>query len=793
MRVPFEWLREFVDLKLSPDDLADKLTMAGTEVSAIEFHGKGITGVVVGKIKAIEPHHKAPDLFVLQVDIGTKIIQVITNVKNLKIGDKVPIAKEGAKLAQDIKVEKRELHGIESFGMLCSTAHLGLSEIHEVMILDKDAPVGQDIKNVLGVKGVILDVDVLPNRGDLQSIVGIAREVSTILKKKLKINKLKIKESDVKKVQVKVQVKDEDLCPRYTARIIEGIKVAESPEWLKARLIACGLRPINNIVDATNYVLLELGQPLHAFDLDLIEGKKIIVRRAKAGEKIKTIDGEIRHLTKNMLIIADMKKPVAVAGVMGGMDTEVGDKTTSILLESAYFKPSSINEMSKALKMRSESSIRFEKGVDWEGVRLASDRCASLITKLAGGKILKKVFDVKSKTRKPKIVKLRLERIEEILGTKIKGDDVFSILNYLGFKVKKGKDALSVYIPLFRAGDVEREIDLIEEVARIYGYDKIGKTMPKVSREATLEEKKDEIKAILRQVLFGFGVFEAQAFSLVNPKELALVKVPSHDSRRDMIRITNPLNEDISALRTYLFPSLLKVLSHNRNRMVSDAAVFEIGKVFLKKTKGLPEEREILSLAAMGSIPGVGTIDFFYLKGLLEALIKELGYTSFELVSKKHFALHPLISAEIKIQDKSIGFIGELDLDISSNYDLSQGVVLFELDLEEIFKLKPATKRFKPLPKFPKVSRDIAMFVPASVSHASIVNLIKETGGSIVENVVLFDMYKGKQVPQGFVSMAYRIDYRDSNKTLTDDEVNVIHGKISLALEEKFKVQIRKQ
>ncbi len=793
MRIPFEWLREFVDVRLSPEDLAERLTMAGTEVSAIEFHGKGIEGVVVGKIKAIEPHHKARDLMVLQVDIGTKIVQIITNIKNLKIGDKVPVAKAGAKLAEDLKVEKRELHGIESFGMLCSTAHLGLSDIHNLMILDKDAPVGQDIKNVLGVKGVILEVEVLPNRGDLQSIMGIAREVSALLKKPLKFKKTKVKESNSKKVDVKIEVKDGDLCPRYTARIIEGVKVGESPEWLKARLIACGLRPINNVVDATNYVLLELGQPLHAFDLDLVGSKKIIVRRAKGDEKIKTIDGETRHLNKDMLVIADGKRPVAVAGVMGGLDTEVTEKTTSVLLESAYFKPSSINSTSKILKMRSESSSRFEKGVDFEGVKIAQDRCASLISQLAGGRILKKVFDIKAEDRKSKGIELRLKRVEDVLGKKIDVNTVSSILNYLGFKVKKGKTILNVIVPLYRAGDIEREIDLIEEIARMYGYDKVDTKVPKMSREISIGEKKDEIKRVIRDVLCGFGVFETQTFSIINPKQLDLINIPQEDIRRDLVRITNPLSEDISALRSFLFPSLLKVLSHNYKRMVHDVLVFEIGKIFLKKDGKLPLEREILSLAAMGNIPAKGKVDFFYLKGILEELFKELGFESFKLVPSKHFALDSLICADIKMDEKNIGFVGGLNSNVSSNYDLPQGVVLFEVDLENIFEFRPSIKRFKPLPRFPKVSRDIAMFVPQGVSHASICELIKEVGGSLVESVTLFDMYKGKQVPEGFSSMAYRVDYRDPAKTLTDKEVNEIHSKVSTALENKFNVEIRKQ
>ena len=795
MRVPIEWLREYVDAGLKSESLADRLTMAGSEVSAIEFHGRGIEGVVVGKIKTIEPHPKTDDLLVLRIDIGTKLLQIVTNVKTLKVGDKVPVAVHGAKLAKEIHVEKRELHGVESFGMLCSLEHLGLAEeSSEVMKLDKDAPFGENIRNVLGVKGAILEVDVLPNRGDLLSIFGVAREVAAVLDKKLNPIKCNVVEKGENiKVKAKVEVKDSELCPRYMARVVEGVKVDESPAWMKDRLISCGLRPINNIVDVTNYILLEMGQPLHAFDLSLLEGSKIVVRKAAKGETILTLDGEKRQLPANTLVIADAKKPVAVAGVMGGGNSEVRDETTSILLESAYFKPTSVNKTSRSLKLRTDSSVRFERGVDWQGVARALDRAAGLIAEVAGGKISKGVIDVYKKKVQPEKVQLRLKYLNNILGTKISRKDAAAVLKRLGFGVARTKSAsvLNVSVPTFRAGDIEREIDLVEEIARIHGYDKIGSDIPRITYSSRKEDRAENLVDSIKDSLKGQGFFEAQTFSIVSPKSLGA---------EEGLMITNPLSEEISCMRTMLVPGLIGVISRNVSRQVKDIAVFEIGKVFAKSSKVLPAEKLSLALAITGEhfssnfrLSVKEDINYYIVKAALETLFGNLGISGYQFNPMDVPILQAGKSSAILIKGEEVGLIGELSAELKTRFDLPHSVCVSEVSLDRILSLSSLDKRYKPLGKYPKVSRDIAMFVPQGVCHADIQKVIRDVGGSIIERVDLFDYYKGKQVPEGHVGLAYGIDYRDPAKTLTDQEVNMRHEVILAALKEKFKVQIRQK
>lgn len=804
MKVPMEWLREFIDLKGKPEEIADRITMAGSEVAAIEFHGEGIEGVIVGKVKGIEVHGKADKLFVLQVDIGSKILQVVTNVGTLRVGDKVPVAQEGAKLANDIRVEVRELHGIESFGMLCSAEHLGLEESEQIMILGKDAPLGSDIKNILGVKGTLLEVDVLPNRGDLLSIIGFAREASAVFGKPLKLAKYRVAETGSNiKGKILIDVKDPDLCPRYMARVIEGISISESPPFIKGRLIACGLRPINNIVDITNYVLLEMGQPLHAFDLSLIEGKKIIVRRAKDKEQIVTLDEEKRTLDPGVLVIADERKPVAVAGVMGGKSTEVKISTSSILLESAYFNPTSINKTSRDLKVRTEASIRFERGVDWEGVEKALERAAALIVKYAGGKVCRGLIDQKRKDKLPKVIQLRYNFVNKVLGTALSQTEIINVVKRLGFMAAaegSRKGTVPIVVPTCRSGDIEREIDLVEEIARIHGYEKIKSDMPRLSYSPTDADIDDENIDRIKATLAGAGFFEAQTFSIVSPKEIENLNIPTGDPRGRPITITNPLSEETSSLRTMLAPSLLKVISHNTARQMKDMAIFEVGTVFLMEGGTVPLEKDVLSLAAAGSIykggfniSGVGEIDLQILKGALETLFDDLGIKNYSFAPKGHFLLEGGRAACVKVGSSEIGIFGEVAEAVRAKYDINEKVYIAEIDLESILDFISSDRRFKPLGKYPKVSRDIAMFVPQNVSHSEIESIIKEIGKPILESVSLFDCYRGRQVPEGHVSLAYSVDYRDPNKTLTDEEVNAKHDDVLKVLSERLKVTIRKQ
>ncbi|MBI5699910.1 phenylalanine--tRNA ligase subunit beta [Candidatus Saganbacteria bacterium] len=641
------------------------------------------------------------------------------------------------------------------------------------------------------LEGEVLDIDVLPNRGDCLSILGVAREVSAVTNTKLKkpANKFAVKSkrdgsTELAEVfslglhKMSIEVKDKELCPRYMARMIEKVSVGESPEWLKKRLVLAGLRPINNIVDATNYVLMELGQPLHAFDAGKIGGQKIVVRRAKPGEKIITLDGMEHKLGKDTLAIADDQRPIALAGVMGGANTEVSASTTSVLLESAYFDPTSINKTSKAAKLRTEASIRFEKGVDWERVEQALDRAAALIAELSGGKVTGYKVDIKSRDRKPKILELRQERLNRVLGTTVPLSEAAKILVRLGFTRLRqgsgGQGKLKVGVPLWRAGDIEREIDLIEEVARLRGYDRIPTTLPRPAGEVREDRKYAFLKKI-KEILVGCGLYEAQTFTLVDPQMAG----------EEAVKLANPMAPEESVLRTEMLPSLLRAVSYNLRRQVEDVKLFEIGKVFLEprrsaagsipagKPRGsLTEERLILAGASTN-------LDFLGLKGIVENLLNELT-SDWKLESTAKREYHPGQSAAvIGKSGKLLGTFGRLHPELKP-----EGVLVFEFDIDALLGEAQIGKRYKPLPKYPKVERDLAMFVPPGVTSGQIILIIRQAGGNIVEEVRLFDIFKNSQ--------AYRISFRDPERTLTDEVVNRAFLTIQDELTGKLKVQIRK-
>lgn len=797
MRVPLEWLKEYVDVKLSPEELAKRLTMSGIEVSSIEFHGKKVEGVVAGKIKAIERHIRRPDLFVCQIDIGRKIIQVVTDAPNLRVGDKVPVALHGAKLVKDIRVKRMELHGVESFGMLCKAHELGVSEAQGILILGFEALPGEDIRKVLGMGGYVFEIDILPNRPDCLSIIGIGREVAALTSKKLEHPVFKLKEEGKKiKKLANVTVRENTLCPRYMARVIEDIEIGESPQWLKERIIACGLRPVNNIVDVTNYVLMEIGQPLHAFDLNLLRGREIIVRRARPKEKIITIDDVERELSGENLVIADSERPIAIAGVMGGKDTEVNPGTRTILLESAYFEPFCVNRTSKALKLRTESSIRFARGVDLEGVAKALDRAAYLISKTSGGKISRGALDIKVKERKPKVLTLRKERVNKILGTDLGSQEMVSILKKLDFKVSKGKE-IKVEVPLFRANDIVREIDLIEEIARVHGYEKIKESMPHIRLKEEKENLLDLLKEKIRKILVGHGLSEVTTFSMIGLKEFDKLGIPKNDELRSLIPLANPLSENEGVLRTTLIPSLLQVLSHNIRRQIKDIAVFEIDKTFIKSGENLPKEKAMLACALTGDTGFAWQkgkeekFDFYYIKRIIEDLAIELR-SPIKIEKATHSAFHPGKCAKITFDNHNIGFMGEIHPDTQKAYDLPQSVYLIEMEIEPLVKYVKEKPLYKALPKFPSVERDLALIVPEGLTHENVLSAIKEAGGDLIEDVRLFDRYKGKPIPEGHLSLAFSITYRDPHKTLTDTEVNARHNEIADTLIKKLNVQIRK-
>ncbi len=641
----------------------------------------------------------------------------------------------------------------------------------------------------------ILEADILPNRGDCHSIIGIARELCAVFNTSLKLDLPNLAESSsLVSSFASVEVKDADLCPRYMARVVTGLHVKPSPDWLQKRLIESGMRPINNIVDATNYIMLETGQPMHAFDLDRLDNKKIIVRRAKNGEKLTTLDDAQRTLSDKDLLICDGEKPVAVAGVMGGKSSEVSAVTKSILLESAYFEPTAVNKTSKRLKLRTESSARFEKGVDWNGVSSYLDRAAALIAELSGGQVAKGSIDIMSGPRTPKKINLRLDRIKKVLGIEIPKLEAVLILERLGFGVADRVDSLEVTVPLFRAGDIEREIDLIEETARIYGYDKVPETVRTIaaSKKNELEvlyERKNACESGVRQVLLSCGFNEAKTFSMVGEKLCKKALMPIEGA----VEIDNPLVEEMTHLRSSLLPGLLEAAEFNFNRQEQDIALFEIGRVF-KKTSGVPQEtNKIAALLTGGVWKGLEGGDRFeqdlsFLKGAVENIFDsaQIEGASFEPSADPHS--EPGTSADIFVRGKKIGFLSQVSSAICGSFGLSKPVYVFELDLEQFPETEKKTAVYVQPPKYPLVRRDIAMFVPAGVTHKTIVETIKQSGGPLVEATDIFDRFESK----GKKSLAYFVLYRSRERTLTDEEVNRAHNNVMEALESKLKVQIRK-
>jgi phenylalanyl-tRNA synthetase beta chain len=624
--------------------------------------------------------------------------------------------------------------------------------------------------------GNILEIDIIPNRSDCWSIRGIAREVAALTKSRVKRHDLKIKEIDKKASQIiKVDVRDKDLCPRYMARVIENVKIKESPQWLGERLKQAGIRSINNVVDVTNYLLLELGQPMHAFDASLISEHTIVVRRARPKEKIRTLDGKEHDLENDMLVIADTEKAIALGGVMGGSNSEVNDTTGAIILESAFFDPVSIHKTSKLLKIRSESSIRFEHGVDWNAVEEALDRGAAMIAELSGGSVLKGKIDEKAKERHPKVVALRPERVNKLLGTNLSKTQMHEVLKRLGFDVQGNK----VSIPLFREADIYREIDLIEEIARIYGYGRIETTMPNTGFPGKSVDHEGLFHNKIREIMIGCGLHESQSYSMIGPRDFEKAGLDAIQA----IKVANPMNVEESYMRTMLLPSLLSLLGHNLNRQIESVFIFELGKVYLPSDQKLPEEKWVLCAAATGS-PFMseldkGEVDYSYLKGILENLFSAFGLNDYRFEDTKHRLLQPGRGANIS----GLGMVGKLHPDICKNYDFGKSVCFFEIDLDKLFKLVKKDKRYTPLPKFPSVSRDIAMFVPENVKHQMIVDVIKKAGGDLVEGIYLFDKYKD--------SLGYRIVYRNPEKTLTDEEVNAKHKEIVKAVSSKLNVRLR--
>jgi phenylalanyl-tRNA synthetase beta chain len=806
MRVSLKWLSEYVNITVPAVDLAERMTLAGLAVEGVEKPGEGIERVYTGKILGIEPHPNADKLSICRVAAGEgSILRIVTGATNVREGHVVPVAVEGARLAGGLVIKKARFRGVDSQGMLCSGQELGLDtnvmppeQAHGIMLLDPGLLPGLDVKEVIGLDDTIFILELTPNRGDCLSMVGVAREVAALLGQELRMPDSRVTESEPDiGGQVSVDISAPDLCGRYVARLFRNIRVGPSPLWMQERLRAAGIRPISNIVDITNYVMMELGQPLHAFDYDTVKDGHIIVRRALDGETLVSLDGSERRLNSEMLVIADPGGPVAVAGVMGGLDTEVTDRTRNVLLESAHFNPTSIRRTSRILGLRSESSSRFEKGVDITGCLRAADRAARLLLDLGAGEVARGARDNYPGQSAPRTVILRPERVEHVLGVNVPRQEGVDILTRLEFRVKDSGRDLLVTVPGYRV-DVSVEEDLIEEIARMYGYNKIPYTLPYGPSTKGSRTARQALDFSVRDCLAALGMNEVVTYSFTGPSTLDRLPVPKDSPQADMIRLQNPLSEEQSAMRTILLPGLLEVLQRNASRRITDLAVFEVGKVFLSSKSGpLPLENTVLAAAAMGNAPGGWNrpglpYDFYYIKGALETLFDRISVTGYSLEREAENGLfHPGRAARIAVDNAVAGVIGELHPDLLENYDLPKRAVAMEIDLEVVSRHSGRPRTYRRLPRFPWIERDLALVVPQDIPARDIIRVIRKHGGKFLQEIRLFDIYRGEQVKEGCQSMAFSLKFQAGDKTLTDQEINIPIAAVAQALAEQFGAELR--
>lgn len=786
MKVSFSWLKEFVNISEPPEKIADRFAISTAEVEEIIDFRKLYKDILVGEIKEISKHPNADHLSVAKVALGRKRIQIVFGGNlYLKVGNKLPVIMAPGKLPNGLLVEKRNLRSVESQGMIVSNKELGYDyNGDEIMFFGKGVKSGEHLFSVLGLSDVVMDLDILSNRPDLFSHIGVAREIAAITRKKIKYPELAVLEDESNKAEkyLDVSIFDKKSCPRYSARVISNLKVGESPDWIKKRLISLGVKPINNVVDITNYVMFELGQPLHAFDYDKLFGKKkkIVVRCAKPGEEITTLDDKKRKLTKDILLITDSKKPIAIGGVMGGKNTEVSQDTKRIILESANFNWTSIRKASRTLGLRTEAVNRFEKGIDPKLTLFGLDRAARLISEVASGVVAKGIVEKKNDREKAKKIDLRAERVNKILGTTLTSEKISKLLSFLEISSKKRGDVLEILVPFFRT-DIINEIDIVEEIARMFGYDNIPVTNPvaEITTPSLNEHIKEEksIKSILRSV----GFSEVYTYSFVGEELISNF----FDTIKDYFELKNPLKPEHTFLRKTLIYSLVETASANAKNF-DEFSIFEISKVFNKQESKYPKEDRKIGIASYGKDP------FYKVKGALEEIFERLNVKkyAFDQVSEKRSFWHPQRVAKISINNKTIGVIGEIHPKLEEKFDLKNDFAICEIDFEKLINEKEQLK-YNPYSKYPKVIYDVAFIVDERTEEKEVRRLIKLSGGNIVSDITLFDVYRGRQIETGNKSLAYRISYQSPVMTLTEEETKKIFQKTIKEVEKKFKAKVR--
>jgi len=790
MKISYNWLKDYLDVSIDPHQLADRLSLIGLEVEEVIERHADFPQVVIGRVLAVDQHPNADRLKVCKVNIGEEELTIICGAPNVATGQTVPVAKVGASLPSGLKIQKSKIRGVNSNGMICSEAELSLADKSDgIWILPDNLPLGAPLDKALNMQtDYIFDISVTPNRPDCLSHIGIAREVGAILGKPLSKPSTEIVEIAEKALdKLEIIIETPVGCPRYSARLIRNVKIGASPSWLVQRLEAVGMRSINNVVDITNYVLMETGHPLHAFDFDLIQGGKIIVRESREGEKFVTLDDKERILKEGTVLICDTEQPVALGGIMGGLNSEVSSSTVNVLLESAYFKPESIQISSRHLNLSTEASQRFERGTDPNGNIYALERATQLIAKLCDGEVYQGIVDAYPSKIEPKHVTLNEVQINNLLGTDLSSQEMTDILQSIGFIVQDKK----IVVPTFRP-DITRVADLAEEVARLYGLENIpARDIIKIDYNVPIN-KLDLFVDQLKEVLTGMGIQEVITNSMINTESWQKM------TGKRIYPIFNPISKDMDGLRNSLLPSLVQVIQYNRNRKISDLRIFEINHVFIAKNDlhVQPEEDLQLAIVIIGKREGNlwfssrQVNDFFDIKGLFEALAFKISLDNWQFISYSDFVLEGA-GLGLKIGEEVGGFIGRINKKILDNFEIDEDVFVAQLSVTELFKNLKTKKKYQPIPRYPSVERDLAFIIDDDLKAQEIIDLSYRTGGNLLSNIEIFDIFRGTQIPEGKKSLAFHYTFQATDRTLTEEEVNRLMEKIIASVKNSYQAKLR--
>lgn len=809
MLASIDWLKKYVDINVTPEELAEKLTRVGLEVESVNYLGAGLEGVVTGKVTQIERHPNSDHLWICMMDYGSgEIVQILTGAQNVHQDDIVPVAVVGSQLPSGMKLKKAKMRELDSFGMLCSAEELGIDaklllaeQRNGIFILPPDTPIGVDIKKILGLDDVVLDIDLTANRGDCTNIIGLAREAAAVLGTEFRMPDMSVQETAGGNAaeMAKVDVQAADLCSRFAVRILKNIKIGQSPEWMQKHLRACGMRPISNVVDVTNYVMLELGQPMHAYDYDRVSGHTLIVRRAAEGEKLVTLDNQERSLDSSMITIADTEHAVGLGGVMGGLETEVTADTVNVMLEAATFNGPSIRRTSKALGLRSEASGRFERGVDTVLTHNALNRAAHLLEQMGACETVCGIVEAYPTEAQPAVVKVNPSAINTRIGVEIETGEMISILQKLQFEVHEEGEDLIVTAPSWRY-DVTCDADISEEIARMHSYDKIASHMPALplvqGRQDVIEDVRDSVEDYLASV----GLSEVMTYSFIHPCSFDKLELPADDERRRFIEVMNPISDEFKVMRTTLVPSILSTVAYNLARQSESVKIFEVGRTYLPKALPLtefPVEKRVLCAAMSGKrnllnwTEGKDNVDFYDMKGVVEGLLSKLQVTDYKLILATQPYLHPGKSCAIEYQGELIGYFGEVHPTVAANFELSSETYVLELAIEPLVAAAVKVPKYKHLPKFPGTSRDIAVVVPLEVSMRELEGVIRANAGELLTDAKVFDVYTGKQVADGCKSMAFNLTFQAGDRTLTDTEIDTVIKNVVDKVGEEYKAKLR--